>query len=163
MIGRPAGRPVGRGPPSVCLRAASAPVLALAFNEAARAVVSADARGLIEYWSAEPEGGDGPDAGGASGGGGGGGGKSGGGYGAALSSGAGGAVRFSFKSETDLYALAKVRRAALSSAALMRKTHRTAETAGIALRLLIKSFDGLREALAGVERLVSAAVVRSGC
>ena len=63
----------------------AAPVLALAYHEHARCVVSADARGVIEYWAADPEAG----------------------IGEAPPSSAG--VTFTLKSDTDLYDVAKAR------------------------------------------------------
>jgi len=69
----------GEGTPLHTVRVHSAPVLLLRFNPAFGAVVSADARGVLEYWSAtEPFG---------------------------LPA----AARFQFKTETDLYAVAKAR------------------------------------------------------
>ena len=74
----------------------AAPVLVLRYNAPKGAVVSADARGVIEYWPVEGE-----LAGDSSGGGSGGGGSG--------SSGALPGVAFRFKTETDLYAIAKAK------------------------------------------------------
>lgn len=78
----------------------SAPVLAMAYNALANAVVSCDGKGMIEYWSADPDARFEPPRAAAD-------------KAAAATSGAAaiasGEVAFGFKYETDLYALAKAK------------------------------------------------------
>ena len=72
-------------PPIATLTALhTAPVLVLAYNESASTVISADAKGVIEYWAADPEEGFGAPP-------------------------AAAGLKFEFKSETDLFDVAKAR------------------------------------------------------
>jgi len=84
-------------------RVHAAPVAALAYAPGAGLVVSADGRGVLEVWSAEGAGG----AGGSGGGGGGGGGADGGADDAFAPP--PGTLAYAFKSDTDMYAVAKAR------------------------------------------------------